>query len=291
MHERRAATGVATNSPARIGSYSILGVIGKGGMGTVYLAEDPRLKRRIAIKMLPESQPLSAESLARFRREAQILARLSHPNIAAIYALEEENGAHFITMEFVTGHTLSQHIGRQAIDPERSYRICRQIAAALDAAHRQGVIHRDLKPSNVMVTPHEQVKVLDFGLAKVVKSPPGHSDSTVTISQGNPGNVVGTCGYMSPEQLRGLEVDARCDVWAFGCCLYECLSGRMAFPGRTTAELVAATLERDPDLGALGQLPQPIVDLLSRSFEKDPDRRLPSLSSAIELIDRVCAVR
>ncbi len=287
------STGVSpeSNDPARVGSYPILGVIGRGGMGTVYLAEDRRLKRRIAIKMLPESQPLSAESLARFQMEAQILARLSHPNIAVVYSLEEEGGVHFITMEFVTGHTLSQHIVREAIDPDRSYRICRQIAAALDGAHRQGVIHRDLKPSNVMVTPHEQVKVLDFGLAKVVRNQAGASDSTWSLGPGTHPDIVGTIGYMSPEQLRGEDVDARCDVWAFGCCLYECLSGRMAFSGQTLAERAAATLNLEPDLRALGELPGPIVELLGRSLEKDPARRLASLSSAIELIDRVCAFR
>jgi predicted Ser/Thr protein kinase len=289
MQAPGAAKSLDTNGPVRVGSYSILGVIGKGGMGTVYLAEDPRLKRRIAIKMLPESHSLSRESLARFRREAQILAKLSHPNIAVVYSLEEDGGVHFITMEFVTGHTLSQHIGREALDHERSYRICRQIAAALGAAHRQGVIHRDLKPSNIMVTPHEQVKVLDFGLAKVVTSP---TDSTWSLSHGSqPDNVAGTLGYMSPEQLLGREVDCRCDVWAFGCCLYECLAGRMAFPGQTLAERAAATLEREPDLRALGELPEPITDLLRQSLEKDPARRLSSLSSAIELIDKVCAVR
>ena len=282
----------AGDGPARIGSYPVLGVIGKGGMGTVYLAEDPRLKRRVAIKMLPEPQPLSAESLARFQREAQILARLSHPNIAVVYSLEEDRGLHFISMEFVTGHTLAQRIGKETIDPERSYRICRQIAAALDAAHRQGVIHRDLKPSNIMVTPQEQVKVLDFGLAKVVRTPAGAGDSTWSLSPGGHGDLVGgTPGYMSPEQLLGRDVDARCDVWAFGCCLYECLAGRMAFPGQTAADLAAATLERAPDFSALGDLPEPIVDLLRASLEKDPARRLSSLADAIELIDRVVAVR
>jgi hypothetical protein len=292
MQAQGVSASPGSESPARIGGYPILGVIGRGGMGTVYLAEDPRLKRRVAIKMLPETRPLSPESLTRFQREAQILARLSHPNIAVVYSLEDEGGVHFITMEFVTGHTLGQRIGTDAIDPFRSYRICRQIAAALDAAHRQGVVHCDLKPSNIMVTPHEQVKVLDFGLAKVVRAAAGTSDSTWSLIPGSKvGDVAGTLGYMSPEQLRGQEVDARCDVWAFGCCLYECLSGRMAFPGETLAERAAATLEREPDLGALSELPQPITDLLRQCLEKNPRGRLSSISAAIELIDQVCAVR
>jgi len=281
-----------SNGLVRIGNYAILGVIGRGGMGTVYLAEDPRLKRRIAVKMLPDSQPMDQEAVSRFAREAQILAKLSHPNIAAVYTLEEDGGIHFITMEFVTGITLRQHIAQEAIDSDRSYRICRQIAAALNVAHEQGVIHRDLKPSNIMLTPHEQVKVLDFGLAKVMRDPVGSSDPTWTVSRGHmPGTVAGTLGYMSPEQLRGQEVDRRCDVWAFGCCLYECLTGRMAFAGPTAAERAAATLDREPDFSALGQLPEPITDLLRQSLEKDPSRRLASLAGAIELIDRVSAVR
>jgi tRNA A-37 threonylcarbamoyl transferase component Bud32 len=286
----RLASGLAKN-PTRLGDYPILGVIGKGAMGTVYLAEDPRLKRRIAIKVVPESPLLRAASMTRFRREAQILAKLSHPNIAVVYSLEEDCGTHFITMEFVSGRTLSQCIGAEAMDPGRAYRICRQVAAALDAAHQQGVVHRDLKPSNVMVTPNERVKVLDFGLAKVVRSPGGSSDST--ISTGHPDSsdsIVGTFGYMSPEQLRGREVDARSDVWAFACCLYECLSGRMAFPGQTVAERAAATLERRPDLRGLDALPGPITELLQRCLEKDPSERLPSLSLAMELLDQACAI-
>jgi serine/threonine protein kinase len=193
-------------------------------------------------------------------------------------------------MEFVTGHTLSQIIASAPPDPTRGYRICRQIAAGLDAAHRQGVIHRDLKPSNIMVTPHEQVKVLDFGLAKVVRNPVGTSDST--LSRGTRSDqLLGTPGYMSPEQLLGRELDQRCDIWAFGCCLYECLTGRMAFAGETPADRIAASIERNPDWGALSELPEPIKDLLHKSLEKDPARRFDSLSSAIELIDRVCALR
>jgi len=284
--------GAGAGTPVRVGGYPILGVLGKGGMGTVYLADDPRLRRRIAIKMLDDSQPLSAELQARFQREAQILAKLSHPNIAAVYSLEEEAGVHFITMEFVTGHTLAQLIAGEGLDPERSYRICRQIAAALDAAHRKGVVHRDLKPSNIMVTPHEQVKVLDFGIAKVVRVPEGTSE-TWTAGHGttHPDQIVGTYGYMSPEQVLGTELDGKCDVWAFGCCLYECLAGRMAFPGQTMGERAAATLHREPDLGVLGDLPEPIAELLRGCLEKDPARRLTGLSAAIEHIDRVCAVR
>ncbi len=292
MQAPAGALGAGPDGPARIGTYAILGVIGRGGMGTVYLAEDPRLKRRIAIKVLPEGQPMTAETLARFQREAQALARISHPNIAVIHSLEETDGVHFITMEVVAGHTLGQLIGGEAIDPERTYRLCRQIAAALDAAHRHGVVHRDLKPSNVMVTPHEQVKVLDFGLAKMAREAGGGSDATWSLHPDtHPGFALGTLGYMSPEQLLGQPVDSRCDVWAFGCCLYECLSGQMAFPGRTPAERAAATLEREPDLDALGVLPEPILELMRRSFEKDPVRRLDSLAHAIDSIDKVCAVR
>src|SRR5262245_19506333 len=281
------SSGASGKDPVRLGNYPILSVVGRGAMGTVYLAEDPRLRRRIAIKVLPETGPLVAERTARFEREAQILARLNHPNIAGVYSLEEAGGTHFITMEFVPGHTLSRCIDGNPMDAGRAYRICRQIAAALDAAHRQDIVHRDLKPTNVMVTADDQVKVLDFGLAKVVGGQGGSSASTLGMDHTGPGTLVGTVGYMSPEQLREQDIDSRSDVWAFGCCLYECLSGRMAFPGGSVAERVAATLDRHPDLTAVDMLPEPISLLLARSLEKDPSRRLPSLSAAMELIDRV----
>lgn len=282
-------TGAA--NPSRVGNYPILGVIGRGGMGTVYLAEDPRLKRRVAIKMLPDSQVMVESDLARFVREAQILAALNHPNIATVYSLEEDDGLQFITMEYVLGDTLGQCIAKQALEPARSYRICRQIAAALAAAHRSGVIHRDLKPPNVMVTSHEQVKVLDFGVAKMTR-PTETSDSTWTQGRlSSTSAVLGTVGYMSPEQLRGHDVDSRCDIWAFGCCLYECLSGRAAFPGATVAERAAATLEREPDLSVLGHLPDSVADLLRLSLKKDPGERLANMGHIIELLDQVSALR
>jgi len=257
-------------------------------MGTVYLAEDPRLKRRVAVKMLPESEAIGEAVLSRFTREARILAALNHPNIATVYSLEESDGLQFITMEYVLGDTLGECIGSRALGPARSYRICRQIAAALGAAHGEGVIHRDLKPSNIMVTKHEQVKVLDFGLAKMTVNRAGPSDSTWTLSPGTSSSaVLGTIGYMSPEQLRGREVDARADVWAFGCCLYECLSGKMAFHGSSAAERAAATLEREPDLKALGDLPKPIVELLQRSLEKDPGKRLAGIEEVTRLLDQI----
>lgn len=282
------AARVGPRNPSRVGSYPILGVIGRGGMGTVYLAEDPSLKRRVAVKMLPESETIGEAVLSRFTREARILAALNHPNIATVYSLEESDGLQFITMEYVLGDTLGKCIGNQTLGPSRSYRICRQIASALAAAHGKGVIHRDLKPSNIMVTAHEQVKVLDFGLAKMTKNPAGSSDSTWTLSPGTASSaVLGTIGYMSPEQLMGQDVDGRCDVWALGCCLYECLTGKMAFPGASAAERAAATLEKDPDPKPLGDLPAPVKDLLHGSLEKNPRKRLASIEQVIRLLDGV----
>jgi serine/threonine protein kinase len=288
MQAPRMALDPSREGPTRIGGYPILGVLGRGGMGTVYLAEDTRLKRRVAIKMLPGDDAWSGEPLARFRREAQILANLSHPNIAVVYSLEDDVRGHFISMEYVTGQTLAQWIDQKPSDLSPVYRICRQIAAALDAAHRQDVVHRDLKPSNVMVTPRDDVKVLDFGLAKVMTNRGSGPDSGHWTRSGY---SVGTPGYMSPEQLLGHDVDSKSDVWSFGCCLYECLSGRMAFPGKTPAERAAATLYKDPDLAALGSVPEAITDLLVQALERDPAKRLPALSLAIDMIDAVGAIR
>jgi predicted Ser/Thr protein kinase len=279
----------APSSPERVGNYRVLGVLGRGGMGTVYLAEDQRLKRRVAVKILPRSATPSSRTLRRFEREAQILANLNHPNIATLYSLEDDEGLHFITMEYVPGVTLSQFIRAESPDTARTTRICWQIAAALDAAHRQRVIHRDLKPANIMVTQQDHVKVLDFGLGKVVRRVVGDGSTTRSMDShpSAPGGILGTPGYMSPEQLMGRRVDHRSDIWAFGCCLYECLSGRMAFGGETGPERMAATLEREPDFQALAALPGPLHEILRQTLEKNPARRLASLSSALELLAQV----
>jgi serine/threonine-protein kinase len=260
-------------------------------MGTVYLAEDARLKRRVAVKILPQSTTLSARSLRRFEREAQILANLNHPNIATLFSLENDEGLHFITMEYVPGKTLNQYIKAESPHLHRILLICRQIAAALDAAHQQGVVHRDLKPANIMVKQQDHVKVLDFGLAKVVVKV-GVDGSTRTAEihlASSPGGIVGTPGYMSPEQLKGRRLDQRSDIFAFGCCLYECLSGRMAFAGETGPERMAATLEREPDFQVLGALPSPVEALLRQSLEKDPARRLANFSTVLEVLSAVRA--
>jgi len=288
MQESKAPRGALSDSPTRIGAYPILGVIGRGGMGTVYLAEDPGLKRRVALKVLPDPGPRIEEALARFRREARVLANLNHQNIATIFSLEEEGGVHFITMEYVVGRTLASCIADGALPPDRALGICRQIAVALEAAHKQGVIHRDLKPLNVMVTSDDVVKILDFGMAKVVASyaPGSGTGWSRDAPRTSSGSVLGTIGYMSPEQLVGREVDGRSDIWAFGCCVYECLSGRKAFDGGTPPEQLVATMEREPDWDAVTGAPDEVRDLIRRCLAKDPQERPPSITDAIAVIDR-----
>jgi hypothetical protein len=272
---------------SRIGVYPVVGVIGSGGMGTVYLGEDLRLRRQVAIKVLPEDVPDDAESLARLTREAQLLATLNHPNIATVYSFEEDAGLHFITMEYVIGDTLASRIQSGRLTLDETLRVARQIATALDWAHGHGVVHRDLKPSNVMVTGQGMVKVLDFGLAKVAEVA-GEADTTRTVDERrtSTGVILGTLGYMSPEQLTGRGVDHRSDVWAFGCCLYECVSGKPAFTGNTSAERMVATLERDPDWAPLGAS-MPLRDLIVRCLLKDPGGRPATMAAAIEALDEI----
>ena len=272
----------------RLGPYEVSGPLGAGGMGEVYRARDTRLKRDVALKILPSSVATDAERLARFQREAEVLASLNHPHVAGIYGLEESAGMRALVLELVEGDTLDERIARGAIPVQAALALAGQIAAALEVAHQRGIVHRDLKPANIKITPDGTVKVLDFGLAKLTE-PDGstreRSESpTVTLSM--PGTVMGTPAYMSPEQARGDEVDQRTDVWAFGCVLFEMLTGRRAMAGRGTAETLAKVLTSPPEWTALpDDLPASVDQLLRRCLEKDPAQRLPSMGTARRAIE------
>ena len=268
----------------RFGHYVISEPLGAGGMGEVYRAQDTRLGRDVAIKVLPEAVASDPERLARFEREAKVLASLNHPNIATLYGLENvdpgtETGAAFLAMELVEGDDLSVRITRGPIPPREVITIGKQIAEGLEAAHTKGIVHRDLKPANIRITPDGTVKILDFGLAKEWGLSPGEVDftesPTLTAEMTREGTILGTAPYLSPEQARGQAVDRRTDIWAFGCVLYEMLTGRRAFPGGTSTEIMALILEREPDWSALAPtLPPALRRLLGRCLEKEPKRRL-----------------
>ncbi len=277
--------------PKRIGPYPVVREIGRGRMGVVYLAEDVRLRRQIAIKRLKARIAQDPSELLRFKREAQLLAAIHHPNIATVHSLEESEGLHFLTMELVTGETLRSRLLEGPLPRGQILSIHRQIAAALEAAHKKGVIHRDLKPLNIMITSEGVVKVLDFGLAK---APPKASDETADFLRdgSSPGVIVGTPGYMSPEQLRGMEIDHRSDIWAFGCILYECLTGRMAFPGDSHSDRIARTLEHEPDWTLLPpQTPERLHELVVRCTAKEIDERPESMAEARREIEEEIAQR
>ena len=270
----------------QFGPYHILSPLGAGGMGEVYRAHDSKLGRDVAIKTLPQEFAHDPERLSRLRREARTVASLNHPNIAAIYGLEESEEADYLVLELVEGETLRGPLPVQtALD-----RAC-QVAAALEAAHDKGIIHRDLKPANVKVTPQGTVKVLDFGLAKAIWGPEGNPEllqpGTGTGVGSIAGQIVGTPGYMSPEQARGGEVDKRTDIWAFGCLLYELLTGRRTFPGETQRDTIAAVLEREPDWRALpAKMPAAIRELLRHCLQKDAGRRLNHIADAHRTIEK-----
>lgn len=274
----------------RLGIYEVLGPLGAGGMGEVYRARDTRLGRDVAIKVLPEGVARDETQLARFEREARLLASLNHPGIAAVYGFEEAGGIPYIVMELVPGETLTQRLAAGALTLADSLSLARQIAEALEAAHEKGVVHRDLKPANIKITPEGKVKVLDLGLAKAfdVKSTSDEDMSrspTLVLEQTRPGVILGTAEFMSPEQARGKAVDKRTDIWAFGCILYEMLSGRRAFTGETISDVIAAILSSDPDWTALpSETPPRIRELLTGCLEKDANRRLRDIGDArIEL--------
>jgi len=267
------------------GKYKILEEIGRGGMGVVYEAEDTSLNRRIAIKVLPDVFTSDPERLARFEREAKVLASLNHPNIAAIHGLEEAQGKRFIVLEFVEGETLAERLSRGPLAFEETLDVCRQITEGLEGAHEKGIIHRDLKPANVKITPEGKVKILDFGLAKAFRDEASGVDPsqspTITDQMTRPGVIMGTAAYMSPEQARGKPADKRADIWAFGCILYECLTGKRAFEGETVTEIVAAILKGEPNWQALpGATPSKLKDLLHRCLRKDLRERLHDIADA-----------
>jgi eukaryotic-like serine/threonine-protein kinase len=274
----------------RLGTYQVHERIGSGGMGEVYRARDTKLGRDVAIKILPRLFTSDLDRLARFEREARVLASLNHPHIGAIYGLEDVDGVRALVLELVDGETLAERIAHGPIPLNETLTIARQIAEALEAAHEKGIIHRDLKPANIKVTPDGIVKVLDFGLARIVMASDMASDSrgpTITIEGTREGLVMGTAAYMSPEQARGQSVDKRTDIWAFGCVLYEMLTTRLAFDAETVSDTIAAVLEREPEWAALpAATPPSIHRLLRRCLCKDAKRRLHDISDAqIELED------
>jgi len=276
----------------RLGSYEVRSSIGAGGMGEVYLARDTKLGRDVAIKVLPEEWGRDAGRLARVDREARVLASLNHPNIATLFGYEESDGVRFLAMEFVDGVTLSQRVAGGPRPIGEVLDVARQIAEALEDAHSKGVIHRDLKPANVKLTPEGRIKVLDFGLAKVVEDAQGGASQAETLTAGpgtGAGQVVGTAGYMSPEQARAQPLDARTDIWSFGCVLFELLTGQRAFPGQTFSDIIAAVLEHETDLRQLPPTTPPAVRrLLHRCLQKDRRRRLQSIGDArLELEDTI----
>src|SRR5262245_12178483 len=280
---------VALAPGTRLGPYQVVSLLGEGGMGQVYRARDSKLKRDVAIKVLPETFVRDPDRLARFEREAEVLAALNPPNIAAVYGFEESPDANGIVLEFVDGPTIADRIARGPIPIDDVLPIARQIVEAMIAAHEQGIIHRDLKPANIKVTPDGKVKVLDFGLAKA--SDPHTTVSGINVAElptiTSPANmtgigmVLGTAAYMSPEQARGRAVDARADVWAFGAVVFEMLTGRRAFPGDDVTETIANIVKTEPDWSALpADTSVAVRALLRRCLQKDPERRLRHIADA-----------
>lgn len=277
---------------ARLGPYEITALLGEGGMGKVWRAHHTALKRDDALKVLPEAFAADPERLARFRREAQVLASLNHPNIARVYGLEQSDGVQALVMELVEGPTLADRIAQGPIAVDEAVPIARQIADALEAAHEQGIIHRDLKPANIKLRPDGTVKVLDFGLAKALTPMAAGVNATASPTITSPammtgvGVLLGTAAYMSPEQARGKPVDKRTDIWAFGCVLYEMLTGKRAFSGDDVSDMLAAVLRGEPDWGGLPpEAPASIRRLLRRCIEKDRTRRLADIADAWFEID------
>jgi len=261
----------------KIGSFEIEKIIGRGGMGVVYLARDSKLKRSVAVKSIPAALAGNSTARMRFKREAELLASLNHPNIAVIHEIVEENKSGYLILEHVEGETLAERIARGPLKLEEALSVGRQVAEAISAAHEKGVVHRDLKPANIKITPDGRIKVLDFGLAKttVVEGVSGE----VTDTQ--PGHIIGTPAYMSPEQARGQSIDKRSDIWSFGCVLYEMLTGKVLFKGDTASDTLANILKTEPDFEPLPESTPPNIRvLLRRCLQKDPTHRLHDIADA-----------
>jgi len=275
----------------RLGAYEVTSLLGQGGMGTVYRGRDTRLDRDVAIKVLLDSVAHDPDRLARFEREARLLASLNHSNIAQIYGLEVSDTVSALVLEFVDGATLADRIAQGPLLLDEALSIARQIADALESAHDQGIVHRDLKPANIKLRPDGTVKVLDFGLAKLTdstgSSPSPAAAVTVSPTMTSPamthvGMILGTAAYMSPEQARGRAVDKRADIWAFGVVLYEMLVGTRPFGGDDVTETLAAVVKDAP---ALDRVPPQTRRLLRKCLEKDPRRRLRDVGDVWELLD------
>ncbi len=276
---------------ARVGPYEILGKLGEGGMGEVYRATDVKLSRDVALKVLPETFAADPDRIARFQREAQLLAALSHPSIAAIYGLEDSGPATLLVMELVAGEGLDQRLKRGAMPLDEALGTATQIGEALSAAHDRGIIHRDLKPANIMIAPDGRVKVLDFGLAKMIEPEGAVSgltmSPTLSIQATLAGTILGTAPYMSPEQARGRAVDKRTDIWAFGCVLFEMLTGKRAFDGEDTTETIATIVKGEPDWAALpAGVPPGIVAVLRGCLTKDPRQRFADVAVPMFLLQQ-----
>jgi len=275
----------------RLAQYEIIGLLGKGGMGEVYRARDTRLGRDVAIKILPEDVARDPERLARFEREAKMLASLNHPNIAALYGLEEMDGRVFLVMELAEGEDLSQRLKTGPVPVDEAIKLGRQIGEGLEAAHAKGIVHRDLKPANIMVSESGKVKLLDFGLARAYQADDSSGDPsnspTITSAMTQHGVILGTAAYMSPEQARGKSVDRQTDIWAFGVVMFEMLTRHRLFHGETVSDSVGAILHRDPDWELLPPgTPRPLRRLLRRCLARDRAMRLHDIGDAlIELGD------
>jgi serine/threonine protein kinase len=269
----------------QLGSLELTAFLGKGGMGEVYRARDGKLKRDVAVKILPAEFSRDADRATRFQHEAEVLASLNHPNIAAIYDVQEAAGSRFLVLELIEGETLEERIRRGPIPLDEALHIAKSICEALEAAHEKGIVHRDLKPANVKIAPDGTVKVLDFGLAKAFSSDPSRSDPsespTVSAVATLQGTILGTAAYMSPEQAKGKTADKRADIWAFGVVLYEMLTGRRLFSGENVSETLAAVMMKEPDWNALpGKTPARLVELVQRCLIKEPRNRLRDIGEA-----------